>query len=984
MTNANDKSLRLLLRGEKPSEGGLGMKWRHAISIAIFMLAVPMLVLAQSTSDGEGRVWGDYIVHQSIEFGGHIADSEGNQQMYLTFVNLGSGPRLLGQELSMQSATHESVLFDNLFMSSFGFGGDPEGLARLRVEKNKWYNFVGLYRRDKNFFDYDLFANPLNLNQGITTCVNPGNPVPCTNAFTPSALSWFTNSPHLQATTRNMGDFALTLLPESAVSFRLGYARNVSYGQVNTTLEAPLRSLLTEDSQWRSDRYQFGVDLKMLPRTTISGDVFFEHDKNDIGFLDGNLIYTLANAGQQQILFNGQPLAIDSGILLPPLSGSLPSCGTQTTPVQGPGVQTIFSGNLFLLTPGCVNGILLNTGQGGAFFRHGNVRTDIPTGQLSLQSNYFRKLDITASGTYSSASSDYLNFADFAHLNTTQPGAPTPPATVSTSNSNLFLIGGFPSTSRVSANADLGVTYHISKSLFVSDKFRWLNWREPGGFAQTQFGCFLPAGAAAATAVGTTGAFTSLLNPCNSTILSLINPASGLPIITTAGAVADGRGNYQQIISYGTIIGERSYFNTFKVNWQPSRRFSGYLGYRYGRRSFQDGNADITGILSEVTSNFVNDGTGSPPTVPRCNAGTPGCDTTTGVITNIGGVDSEQINIHTALLGVVVRPVDAWRINGDLELLYADNFFTNISPRHQQRARIYSTYKVRPWASINGGLHFIETRNDFAPSEQIDTGVSGNTCNTATNPLCLLFPTAGVVMTPYGHKDHWRYYTLGATLTKSKYAFDFGWTLLDQNINSATCMPISAGYSQASSPFFPFNVISPATATSPPAACNSSATARNLLLDYQETTNSGYTNISFHPVKRVTLNFGYEITSDSGATNWLRADNGAALQVVGDIFGNSPPLAGNPITPCPGASVAVGCVFPGPFPDQPLGPQAINWHKASAGVGFELAKGFEFKGLWSYYDYNSKDHPQSLVLLRVTTPRDFHANVGTLSLRYSF
>jgi hypothetical protein len=909
------------------------MKRRHAIFVAALMLALPLFALAQGKDeDDKGRVWGDYTVHQSIEFGGHIADSEGNQQMYSTFVNIGSGPRLLGQDLSMQSISHEGVLFDSLYLSSFGFGGDPEGMGRLRVTKNKWYNFVGLYRRDKNFFDYDLFANPLNLNPGITTCGGPvGGPPTCVNAFTPSALPWYSNSPHMQATTRNMGDFMLTLLPESKISFRLGYARNATYGLVDTSLEAPIRSILTEDSQWRSDRYQFGVDLKMLPRTTISADVFFEHDKNDIGFLDGNVLYALGNAGG--------PL-VDIGVLLPPLGGTLPSCA-------GANTQTIQPGNVFIINSGC-NGVLLNTGPGGPYFRRGNVRTNIPTGQLSLQSNYFRKLDITASGTYSSADSDYLNFNEFMH------------------GSTATLNSASPNTGRVSANADLGLTYHLSKNWSVSDKFRWLDWREPGAFTNTAFNCVLPAGALASPTGFPAGAvtLTSLLNPCNSDILTLTG-------LTTSGN-APTTSNYEVMTAYGTLVGERSYFNTAKLNWQPSRRLSGYLGYRYGRRELKEGNAAVGGILTQVTSTFANNGLGTVPTTPT-------------VVTTTGIVDSERINLHTALLGVVVRPVDAWRINGDLELLYADNSFVNISPRHQQRARVYSTYKVKSWASINGGLHFVETRNDFAPGEQIDTTVSGNTCNTTTNPLCVLFPTTGVAMTPYGHKDHWRYYTLGMSLTpKSKFTFDLGWTLLDQNINSATCMPISAGASQASSPFFPFNVISPPTATSPPAPCNSSSTARNLLLDYQETTNSGYTNISYQPVKRVTLSVGYEITTDNGHTTWLRSDNGAPLQVVGDVFGNSPPLQGNAITPCPGAAVAVGCVFPGPFPDQPLGPQAINWHKASAGIGYEVSKGVEFKGQWSYYDYNSKDHPDSLILLRVTLPRDFHANVGTVSLRYSF
>ena len=155
-------------------------------------------------------------MQQSIEFGGRITEISGNQQMYDTLVNLQSGPRLLGQELSMRPITRGSGLFDNLYLSSFGFGGDPNDMARLRIEKNKWYNFVGLYRRDQNFFNYNLFANPLTLNPGITNCSTVvGGTVhgPCTAVFNPQANYFYSNSPHLQDTTRNMGDFNLTLFP---------------------------------------------------------------------------------------------------------------------------------------------------------------------------------------------------------------------------------------------------------------------------------------------------------------------------------------------------------------------------------------------------------------------------------------------------------------------------------------------------------------------------------------------------------------------------------------------------------------------------------------------------------------------------------------------------------------------------------------------------------------------------------------------------
>ncbi|MFI5111862.1 MAG: hypothetical protein ACHP9S_03485 [Terriglobales bacterium] len=893
------------------------MNRKHAIFVAILMAVLPLFALAQDQDD-KGRDWGAYTVRQSIELGGHIADVEGNQQMYSTFVNLATGPRILGQELSMQSKNHAGVLFDNLYMSSFGFGGDPENLARLRITKNKWYNFVGLYRRDKNFFDYNLFSNPLNLNAGVTTCGGPvGGPPTCTNAVNPQNLPWYSNSPHLQATTRNMGDFSLTLLPESAISFRLGYARNNTHGTMDTSFGTPFTTLMTENSGWRSDRYQFGADLKPLPRTTISLDVFYEHDKNDLAYR--NVPGFVLGAGG---------LPVDIGLTFLP-SAVNPGCITSAGPPPVLG-----------LTSTC-------TGATLGFIKSGNFRTNIPTGQLSFASNYFRKLDITASGTYSSSSSDFLNFREFNYGT-----APT-------------LLTGPVSNGRVSTNADLGVTYHISKQWSVSDKFRWMNWRQPGSLNLTQFNCS-HAAAPAPTLL------TAFLNPCSqaASLLALINAVN-------AGATVAGNatsGNFQTITSYGTLIGERSYFNTAKLNWTPSRRFSAYAGYRYGRRELNEGTAlSAAGAPFSPPTNMFLQNVTTITNVCQLTATPAACATAS--LSTAAGVDTQQINQHTLLFGFVFRPIQAWRINGDVEALSADNAFTDISPRHQQRVRVYSNYKLNRWMSVNGGAHFVGTRNDYAPSEVVEN---------TTTPL---FPVAGALLPFYGHKDHWRYYTLGMSLNpNSKFTFDFGWTLLDQGIKSAACMPLQ------STAFAPAGSL-PAGLTAPTAAntCATGTQVLPLLLDYQERTNSGYANISFRPAKHVTLNLGYEVTGDNGRTNWLRSDNGASLQVVGDAFGNVPAIAGNSVTCAAGvtqvtsaAGVNIGCAYPGPFADQPLGPQAINWHKAHLGIAFDVAKGVQFKGLWNYYDYNSKDEVPSLARLNVTAPRDFHANVGTISLKYTF
>ncbi len=832
------------------------------------MLATPLLVLAQDQDNvpaSAGSVQDGYVFQQSVEFGGRIARANGNIQLYDTLVNLKSGPRLFGQELSIHPLKHGVGPFDNLYLSSFGFGGDPNDLARLRIEKGKWYNFVGLYRRDENFFDFSLFANPLNLNPGIGAALK-------SPSFDPKSMPWFVNSPHLQDMTRNMGDFNLTLFPQSVIRIRLGYARNVNAGRLDSTLESPIRSIITEYQQWRSDRYQFGIDFRVMKRTTISFDQFFEHDKVDPNFRDNNLSFTDRATGTP----------IDIGVLFPP-SGCNPIAG-----VTFPG------SNVYVPSTACNIGLL-------SYHRSGNVRTDIPTSQLSLQSNYFPKLDITASGTYSSGHSDFLNYQDF----TNGFGGSSPSLLTATSH-----------TDRVSGNADLGLTYHITPAWSVSDKFRWLNWRNPGDSNQLGFTCSSP----------------------------------GAPGLTIAGAgcttASAGNTNF-----YQTFIGEQTYENTTKVRWD-SHRLGAYVGYRYERRELT---GDPSGDSTFLNSYYLV--TNGVPDAPK---------------------NTQKINEHTGLGGIAVRPTDAWRITGDVELLSADNFFANINPRHQQRFRVNTVYKINRWSSINGGVHFVETRNDFA--KDINSASTVLPPFNPANPN--LFPTTGASTVPpaYGHKDHWRYYTFGASLNPNRqFGLDFGWTYLDQLINSATCVPVQLNVTVP-----PVSALCVNANSSPPTTPASTADVP-LYLDYQERTNTGYALLTFRPTHRVALNAGYSITSTAGYNRWVLPGGveGGELLTVSDIFGNSPPLAGNPTSPCPAkvsTVVSGGCAFPGPFPDAPLS-QALNYQSPSAGFAIDVAKNVTFKGNYYYYDYHEKTPPQ---LPTVAVPRNFHANMGTLSLKYAF
>src|SRR5579863_2741307 len=95
--------------------------------LAAFMLATFCIsaTLAQQVDEQKGIDQGNYNIKQSVEFGYRFTDIVGNQQTYDTFVNLQQGPRLLDFSTDINSLDHHGTMFDHLFFSNFGYGGDP-------------------------------------------------------------------------------------------------------------------------------------------------------------------------------------------------------------------------------------------------------------------------------------------------------------------------------------------------------------------------------------------------------------------------------------------------------------------------------------------------------------------------------------------------------------------------------------------------------------------------------------------------------------------------------------------------------------------------------------------------------------------------------------------------------------------------------------------------------------------------------------------
>jgi hypothetical protein len=302
-----------------------------------------------STSGSEeGKKIGDFRVTQSFELGGRISDVNGSQAMYNTLVNDQSGARILEQSLTMQSLTHQDV-FDTLTLSSFGWGGDPEQAARLRIAKYGWYTFSGTYQHMQNYFDYDLFANPLNPPTG-----SPFIPV--------------LNSPHAFYNRQNLYNFDLVVLPMHKVSFRADYNRNRFDGPALSSIHLGTEAQLNESTDNTLNGYRFGVDFRATKKTTLSYTQLLQ-------YYNGGTTYGLNP-------FNSWPLP----------NGSPVSLGLSWFNGGSPCSQPVTGG---IANPTC-NGFL-------SYSLDQHINTFIPTEQLNLTSSSLKWLDFNGQFQYSHA-----------------------------------------------------------------------------------------------------------------------------------------------------------------------------------------------------------------------------------------------------------------------------------------------------------------------------------------------------------------------------------------------------------------------------------------------------------------------------------------------------------------------------------------------------------------------------------------------------
>lgn len=628
------------------------------VFIGVLSLGFAASAAPQSTPQStEGVNSGNYNIRQTIEFGYRNTDISGNLENYNTFVNLNSGVRLFEHSLDIRSLNRAGSLFDTLSLYSFGYGGDPNDITRLRMGKNRWYDFRGSFRRDKYPWNYNLLANPL----------NPASSAP--------ALS-ITNSLHALYLVRRMSDFDLTLLPQSRVRFRLGYTRNIQEGPSYTTfggatlLDPPTgygtQTRLFQDWKTTLNAYRLGVDFQILPKTSIHYDQFLQYFKQDTSYVDRNLNFQLPN---------GAP--VDLGVVFDTASN------VNRAPCPSPVAN---AGTTPPTADSSCNGYL-------ALTRVGRPRSSLPTAQFSFQSESINSLSMSGRAAYSSGeqnSSDLNEIFTGSNVSTLQVGT----------NAT-----GPTHAKRVVANADWAATWTITPKFRVVDSFTYDRFQIPGFWNLTTVSLFAQAPLNAATGGPTLGQPQGRFDPTDcpppfsASTCPQHNDTSGPDILNGM---------------WTRYLAQNYKANTFQLEYDFTNRFGARFGYRYGTRKVtsQDGLTLATEVFFPGGPPGAARGDCADPTA--CTQRADGSLVFSGFVGDTSHVVDANIASHSMLSGIWARPTDTLRLSFDVDLFWADSSFVRPDPRQQQRYRFQGSYAPAAWISLDASFDILEHRNNIA------------------------------------------------------------------------------------------------------------------------------------------------------------------------------------------------------------------------------------------------------------------------------
>jgi hypothetical protein len=511
---------------------------------------LPIFVSNQTAPEG-------YTLHESIDLGGHVANVDGSGAMYDTLVNEQSGPRILGETYELRALPGtKHTLVDHLKAFTSGIGGDPNNIAKLDVSKGKLYEFSGLFRRDRQYFDYNLLGNP-NLPPGQSIPIGPpGMPT--------GAYAWpqVAESPFMYNTVRRMTDTNLTLLPLSKVTFRVGYSQNVFQGpslSPSGFFVGGYNDVLLQEYQRNStDDWTESVEWKPVLRTRLTYEEQITHYKGNSYFNMAPQYFNLQEA-------NGLKVAVlqsyDNPIYQP--VGITCNAGVGPAPIS----QNPNPNGLPIVDPAC-NVIT-------SYSRSQPTRVIFPTEIFRFQSSSIKNVAMNGNVRYTSANMSLPNYYDdFQGL-------------AGTNRETTY--AGNARAKREAIAADYGVTWQALKKLSISEQVDYSNVHQPG--------------VANITSLTTVTAATPNIN---STMLTttVINTQTTPPTSTFEGSPSVATPLFD-------FFGQKFITNNLTAAYDLTDRTMFTLTWHHQEHDIFEGAANTTGYLSGVSDFTIHENGGT-------------------------------------------------------------------------------------------------------------------------------------------------------------------------------------------------------------------------------------------------------------------------------------------------------------------------------------------------------------------------------------
>ncbi|MBB6143850.1 hypothetical protein HNQ77_001799 [Silvibacterium bohemicum] len=394
-----------------------------------------------------------YTLHETVEMGGHMANITGSGAMYDTLINMQSGPRVLGETFELHALPgKKQTLVDSLKAFTTGFGGDPNNFSTLEFYKGKLYEFSGTFRRDRQYFDYNLLGNP-NIPSGQSIPIGPSN-APTGSLAWPQAQQ----SPFLYNTVRRMTDTSLTIFPLSKVTYRVGYSQNVMEGPSLSPGESvgAYDALLEEYQRNSTDDFVGAIDWKPARNTKLTFEEVVDHIKEDSYF-------SLAPGSFLAQEADGTSVSLGNWDSLTPYGISACNTGSMGSAYTNATAYTILSapqtpGGRPIINPAC--------NVATSYLRSQPTRILYPTEIFRFQSSSIKNVAMNGDVRYTNANMNLPNYYEnFQGLD-------------GTIRSTTFT--GKATARREVTAVDYGIDWDASEKVSFSDQFEYSNVQQPG------------------------------------------------------------------------------------------------------------------------------------------------------------------------------------------------------------------------------------------------------------------------------------------------------------------------------------------------------------------------------------------------------------------------------------------------------------------------------------------------------------------------